>query len=191
VRPVSVPAQALCRRRLPGAGVPQVRQSRAVTSAGGDRQALGSSHGLRRLAQTLGGGKNAGLAEPLPPPGQGLGEPQSQGTGISADGVHPPHGQEAMPGLAMFPDRHLARLYRKMGQASSPALDVKDWFRLKDLVRSVEGEVEPSEVSECAPASPGDGPVEQFEAIGLWDRPQSGDWTFGTRVNKRVTAAGF
>jgi hypothetical protein len=34
-----------------------------------------------------------------------LGEPQSQGARISADGVRPSHGQEAMPGLEMFPDR--------------------------------------------------------------------------------------
>jgi hypothetical protein len=34
-----------------------------------------------------------------------LGKPQSQGAGISADGIHSPYGQEAMPRLAMFPDR--------------------------------------------------------------------------------------
>jgi hypothetical protein len=68
---------------------------------------------------------------------------------------------------------------------------VKDWFSAKDLARSVEGEVEASEVSERTPASPDDGPVEQFEAIGLWDRLQAGGRIVGTRVNKRVTAAGF
>jgi hypothetical protein len=32
------------------------------------------------------------------------GEQQPQGAGISADDLHPPPGQEIMPGLAMFPD---------------------------------------------------------------------------------------
>ena len=45
------------------------------------------------------------MVKSLPPLEQGLGEPQSQGEGISNDGIHPLHGQEAMPGLAMFPDR--------------------------------------------------------------------------------------
>jgi len=98
-------AEALCRRRLPGARVPQLRQSRAVTGTGGDREALRSGQGLRGAAQALGGGKNARLAQPMPPPGQGLGEPQSQGARISAHGVRPSHGQEAIPGLEMFPDR--------------------------------------------------------------------------------------
>jgi len=100
-----VMAIVLCRRRLPRARIPQVCQSCAVTGEGGDRQALGPGEGVRRLAQTLGGGANARVAEPLPSARQGLGKPQSQGAGISADGIHSPHGQEAMPRLAMFPDR--------------------------------------------------------------------------------------
>jgi hypothetical protein len=47
---------------------------------------------------------------------------------------------------------------------------VEDRFIPKNLVSSVEGETEPSEVSEGAPASSDDGPVEQFEAFGLRDR---------------------
>jgi hypothetical protein len=86
--------------QLLGARVPHVRQSCTVTSAGGDRQALGSGQRLRRFAQTLGRPKNARLAQPLPPLRQGLGEPQSQSACVSADGFHPPHGQAAMPGLA-------------------------------------------------------------------------------------------
>ena len=45
------------------------------------------------------------LAEPLPSVEQGLGEPQPQGAGVPAHGFHSLHGQKAMPGLAMFPDR--------------------------------------------------------------------------------------
>jgi hypothetical protein len=50
--------------------------------------------------------------------------------------------------------------------AESPAvLDVEDYFFPEDLVGSLDGEPEPSEVPERAPASPHVGPVEQFEAI--------------------------
>ena len=82
------------------ARVPSIREGRPLTSGRRDRQAVRSGQGLRRIAQTLGGRKNARLAEPMPPPEQGLGVPQPQGAGISTDGVHPLHGQEAMPGLA-------------------------------------------------------------------------------------------
>jgi transposase len=109
VRPMSVLAQALRGRRLSGARVPQVHPSRALSGAGRDRQAFRSGQGLRRAAQTLRGGENPRLAQPLPPLRQGLGEPQSQGASFSADGIHLPHGQEAMPCLAMFLDRLLAR----------------------------------------------------------------------------------
>ena len=82
-----------------------VRERRPLSGRGRDRQAIRSGQGFRCIAQTLGGRENARLAESLPPLEQGLGEPQSQGEGISNDGIHPLHGQEAMPGLAMFPDR--------------------------------------------------------------------------------------
>ena len=50
--------------------------------------------------------------------------------------------------------------------ADSPAaLDVEDCFFREDIVGSLEGEPELSEVPESAPASPHVGPVEQFEAI--------------------------
>lgn len=45
------------------------------------------------------------MTEPLPSLEQGLGEPQSYGARCSADGLHPTHGQEAMSGLRMIPDR--------------------------------------------------------------------------------------
>jgi hypothetical protein len=44
-------------------------------------------------------------------------------------------------------------------------MDVKDCFFAEDFVGSLEGEPEPPEISERAPASPHVGPVEQFEAI--------------------------
>ena len=72
-----------------------------TTRSSGDR----IRPGLRRVAQTLGGQENTRLAEPLPSVEQGLGEPQPQGAGVPAHGFHSLHGQKAMPGLAMFPDR--------------------------------------------------------------------------------------
>ena len=42
-----------------------------------DRQAIRSGEGLRRPAQALGGRTHHRLAQPLPPTGQGLGEPQN------------------------------------------------------------------------------------------------------------------
>ena len=42
-----------------------------------DRQAIRSGEGLRRPAQALGGRTHHRLAQPLPPTGQGLGEPQA------------------------------------------------------------------------------------------------------------------
>src|SRR5271165_375323 len=107
IRPLSLPAQALRRWRLSRTRVPRLRASRPGAGGSGDRQTLGSGQRLRRLAETLGGGKNAGLAGPLPPSRQGLGGAQPQGPRLSDDGLHPPHGQKAMPQLRMIPDRLL------------------------------------------------------------------------------------
>src|SRR5208337_3457630 len=95
------------RWRLSRTRVPRLRASRPGAGGSGDRQTLGSGQRLRRLAETLGGGKNAGLAGPLPPSRQGLGGAQPQGPRLSDDGLHPPHGQKAMPQLRMIPDRLL------------------------------------------------------------------------------------
>src|SRR5208337_1108963 len=105
IRPLSLPAQALRGWRLSRTRVPRLRASRPGAGGSGDRQTLGSGQRLRRLAETLGGGKNAGLAGPLPPSRQGLGGAQPQGPRLSDDGLHPPHGQKAMPQLRMIPDR--------------------------------------------------------------------------------------
>lgn len=49
--------------------------------------------------------------------------------------------------------------------ASPSRLDVKDWFLPEDFVGPFKGEPEASEVSECTPAFPHVGPVEQLEAV--------------------------
>jgi transposase len=49
--------------------------------------------------------RTPGLAEPLSPPEQRLGEPQPQGAGVSVDGFHSSHGQEAMSELHMIPNQ--------------------------------------------------------------------------------------
>ncbi len=54
VRRLSVPDQALCRRRLPGAGVPERDQTDFGAPQRRDPQAIGSSHRLRRAPKALG-----------------------------------------------------------------------------------------------------------------------------------------
>src|SRR6202043_1564052 len=74
----------------------------------------------------------------------------------------------------------------------SPAsLDVEDGFIAEDLVSSVERKAETPEVSEGAPTFPNEGPVEQFEAVGLLDRLQACERRVAGRVDQRVSTAGF
>jgi hypothetical protein len=75
--------------------------------------------------------------------------------------------------------------------ASSRSRDVKNYFLLEDLVRPFEREPEASEVSERTPASPHVGPVEQLEAIRLWERLQPGERRAAARVDQRVATTGF
>ena len=73
VRRLSVPDQALCRRRLPGTGVPERGETDSGARQRRDRQAIGSSHRVRRTAQALDRRTHLRLARPLPTTGQGLG----------------------------------------------------------------------------------------------------------------------
>ena len=61
-----VPDQALCRRRLPGAGVPERDQTDFGAPQRRDRQAVGSSHTLRRAPKALDRRTHIRLARPLP-----------------------------------------------------------------------------------------------------------------------------
>lgn len=58
--------------------------------------------GLHRPTQTLDRGANLRLAEPLPPPRQGLGMPQLKGPGLPPLGLRPTHNPEAPPDRKMI-----------------------------------------------------------------------------------------
>ena len=68
---------------------------------------------------------------------------------------------------------------------------MEDGFIAEDLVSSVERKAETPEVSEGAPTFPNEGPVEQFEAVGLRDRLQACERRVAGRVDQRVSTAGF
>ena len=61
--------------------------------------------GLRRAAQALDRRTHHRLAQPLPPPRQGLGVPQPQGPRLPAPRLHPPHAAKALSENIMIPDR--------------------------------------------------------------------------------------
>ena len=61
-----------------------------------DRQAIRSGEGLRRPAQALGGRTHHRLAQPLPPTGQGLGEPQPQRARLHQARVHSTHAPKTL-----------------------------------------------------------------------------------------------
>lgn len=48
---------------------------------------------------------NHRLAGPLPPPRQGLGKPQPQGSRLPQARLHPPHAEKTLQPLMIFPDR--------------------------------------------------------------------------------------
>ena len=67
-----------------------------------DRQAIGSSHRLRRTAQALDRLTHLRLARPLPTTGQRLGMSQPQGSRLPAPRLHPPHVAKTMQSRMMF-----------------------------------------------------------------------------------------
>ena len=74
VRRLSVPDQALCRRWLPGTGVPERGETNSGARQRRDRQAIGSSQqGFVALPQALDRRTHLRLARPLPTTRQGLG----------------------------------------------------------------------------------------------------------------------
>src|ERR1700691_5757674 len=105
VRDVPVSAEALCRRRLSGAGVPEGAEACPVPGRSPDRQTIRPPKGLRRVAEAMGGRTHAGLAQQMPQTGQGLGEPQPEGPRLPTPRLNQTHGQKALQDLEMFPDR--------------------------------------------------------------------------------------
>ena len=77
-----------------------------------DRQAIGSSHRVRRTAQALDRRTHLRLARPLPTTGQGLGMSQPQGPRLPAPRLHPPHAAKTMQSRMMFSDRLLESSHR-------------------------------------------------------------------------------
>ncbi|CAA9259926.1 MAG: Transposase, partial [uncultured Nocardioidaceae bacterium] len=96
VRAVPVPAEALRRQRLPRRAIPGRAASRLRPGQPGNRQALRPPQ-VRRAAEALDRREDHRLAQPLSPPGQGLGVPEPQRARIPALGLRPPHAAKAMP----------------------------------------------------------------------------------------------
>jgi hypothetical protein len=63
--------------------------------------------GVFDLTQTLGGRAHHRLAEPVPPPGKGLGMPEPQRTGIPTLGLCSPDAEKALSKKQMISDRLL------------------------------------------------------------------------------------
>jgi hypothetical protein len=62
-------------------------------------------------------------------------------------------------------------------------------FGVEYLVRSIEGELETSEVSEGAPRFSGERPVEDFEAVGIGNWFYPSDRAAGAAIMERISAA--
>src|SRR6266404_574908 len=107
VRPASIPAEALCRRRLSRADLSVRRSQNPPANRRGDRQALRYRKGLCGLAQAMDRRTHHRLAQPLPPFGQGLGVPQPKGIGVLAPRLNPLHAAKALSKNIMIPDRLL------------------------------------------------------------------------------------
>ena len=69
-----------------------------------NRQTLRSCQRVRAVTQALDRRTYDRLVEPLPPTGQGLGEPQSQRSRLPQTRFHPPHVTKAVQSLIKSPD---------------------------------------------------------------------------------------
>ena len=96
VRSVSLSREIVRRQRLSGPGLSPRPGRHPARSRDRDRQAIRSGEGLRRPAQALGGRTHHRLAQPLPPTGQGLGEPQPQRARLHQARVHSTHAPKTL-----------------------------------------------------------------------------------------------
>jgi hypothetical protein len=69
-----------------------------IACIGRDREALGSRERLCGAADALGCRAYVGVAQSLPPPRQGLREPQPQYPGVPPTRINPPNAAKAQPG---------------------------------------------------------------------------------------------
>ena len=96
LRSVSLSREIVRRQRLSGAGLSPRPGRHPARSRDRDRQAIRSGEGLRHPAQALGGRTHHRLAQPLPPTGQGLGEPQPQRARLHQARVHSTHAPKTL-----------------------------------------------------------------------------------------------
>ena len=96
--------EAVRRCWLSGTAVRRGRGTASAPPLRRDREAIRPRQRLRRAADALGRRTYLGLAQSLPPPGQGLREPQPQCLRLPPPGVNPPHAAKALQSSLDFPD---------------------------------------------------------------------------------------
>src|SRR5271157_3483388 len=102
-----VSAEALRRQRLPGAAIPARHEAGLRADQRRDRQTVRCRQ-VRGVAQTLDRRTDDRLAQPVPPPGQGLGVSEPKRSCLLALGIHPADGPKALSGQQMISDGLLA-----------------------------------------------------------------------------------
>ena len=96
VRSVSIPCEAVCRQRLSRADFWQRARQNPTLSRNRNRQTIRSSERVRAATQALDRRTHDCVAQPLPPPRQGLGKSQPQRPRVLETRVHPPHAAKAL-----------------------------------------------------------------------------------------------
>src|SRR5262249_47352113 len=90
--------------RLRRINLPYCARQSPAQPQNGNCQTLRSCQRVRAITQALDCRTYDRLAEPLPPTGQGLREPQSQRSGFPQTRFHPPHVAKGMQSLMKSPD---------------------------------------------------------------------------------------
>src|SRR6266513_1613127 len=97
-RPATVATleKAVCRRWLSGAEIPEGARENPAAAQNRNRQALRSGKRICGASTPLGRRAHHCLAQPMSKACQGLGEPQSQGAGVLAPRINPPHAPKTL-----------------------------------------------------------------------------------------------
>src|SRR4029077_7832679 len=96
VRDVSVLEKAVCRRRLSGTGIPEGLGENPPLSRNRNRQALRSRQRICSAFTPQDRPTERCAAQPLPTARKGLGKPKSQGAGVLASRINPPHAPKTL-----------------------------------------------------------------------------------------------
>ena len=99
VRSVSIPCEAVCRQRLSRADLRQRARQNPALPRNRNRQTTRSGKRLRAVAQALDRRTHDRLAQPLPPPRQGLGKSQPQRPRVLETRIHPPNAAKALQSM--------------------------------------------------------------------------------------------